>query len=263
MSVIPDTEIMNQAVQVESVDPREQNLYKIGGAAALLCALVYVIAAAILIPSNRAGPPPATPLEWFSLFQSSAITGLFYLGLADIVIMLLWGPLSLALYASLTQSKRAWSLIATSFIFVGMAVFLATNIAFSMLSLGQQYAAAATEAEKASIVAAGQTLVVISQGTGGQYLGMPFAWFGGLILSVVMLRSRAFGKVTAWAGIVGLGLLIASVPFAGYTTAGPTTTLVSAIVTVTYMGGGLLSLAWYILVGRKLFKLRHFRQGAL
>jgi hypothetical protein len=257
------TQVTNHTTDVVNADSNEQHLYSIGGAAALLCALMYVIASIILVPANRASPPPATPLEWFTLFQNSPLTGLFYLGLADVVIMLLWGPLSLTLYFILRQFNPAWSLIATSFVFVGIAVFLATNIAFSMLSLSQQYAAATTEAEKASLLAAGQTLLAISQGTGGQYLGMPLAWLGGLILSLAMLHGLAFSKLTAWTGILGLGLLIVSVPFAGYTTAGPTTGVVSAIIAVTYMGGGLLSLVWYILVGRKLLTLGRLRQGAL
>jgi hypothetical protein len=97
--------------------------------------------------------------------------------------------------------------------------------------------------------------VAISQGTGGEYLGMPLVWFAGLIYSLVMLPSSTFSKATAWVGILGLGLLIASVPFAGYTTVGPTTAVVSAIVAVSYLGGGLLSLAWYVLIGRRLLKL--------
>jgi hypothetical protein len=60
----------------------------------------------------------------------------------------------------------------------------------------------------------------------------------------------------AWVGILGLGLLAASIPFAGYTTAGPTSAVVSAIVAVTYIGG-LLSLAWHMMVGQRLLKLEH------
>ncbi len=247
--------MMNHPTDVVTADTDELRLCSIGGAASLLCALVYLVASVILIPANRAGPPPGTVIEWFALFQTNPVTGLFFLGLADIVIMLLWGPMSLALYTVLKQANRTWSLIATTFVFVGMAVYLATNVAFSMLSLSVQYATATTEFEKASLLAAGQTLVAISHGTGGQYLGMPLAWFGGLILSVLMLRRTAFSKATAWVGILGLGLLIASVPFAGYTTAGPTTAVMSAIVAITYLGGGLLSLAWYILVGWRLLKL--------
>jgi len=232
-----------------------KSLYRIGGAAALICALVYLIALAIYVPANLAGPPPGTVLEWFTLFQTNPLTGLFFLGLADIVIMILWGPMSLALYTALKQANKTWAMFATAFVFVGIAVYLATNTAFSMLSLSHKYAAATTEAEKSIVLAAGQAMIAVSEGTGGQYTGMPLAWLAGLILSAVMLRSEAFSKATAWVGILGLGLLVASMPFATYTTTGPTTAIVSAIVAVTYIGGGLLSLAWYILVGLRLLKL--------
>jgi hypothetical protein len=238
-------------------------IYRIGGVAALVCALMYVIALGIYVPANRAGPPPGTVLEWFTTFQTNPLTGLFFLGLADIVIMILWGPLAFALYAALKQSSKSWAMVATAFVFVGMAVYLATNTAFSMLSLSRQYAAAATEAQKSVLLAAGQAMIAVSEGTGGQYTGMPLAWLAGLILSIVMLRSRIFSKATAWVGILGLGLLLASIPFAGYTTTGPMTAVVSAIIAVTYIGGGLLSLAWYILVGLRLLKLGQFERNTL
>lgn len=235
----------------------EQSLYKVGGAAAMLCALMYVITLAVYLPAYRAAPPPDTVLEWFTLFENSEITGLFFLGLADIIIMILWCPMALALYAALKPSNQTWAKLATTLIFVGVAVYLATNMAFSMLSLSHKYAAATTDTDKSIILAAGQAMIAVSEGTGGQYAGMPLVWLSGLIISVVMLRSNRFGRATAWVGIVGLVLLLASVPFAGYTTIGPTTAAVSAIVAVSYMGGGLLSLAWYILVGRKLLELGH------
>jgi hypothetical protein len=237
------------------VASNSENLYQIGGAAALICAVMYVITLAVYIPANQAGPPPSSVLEWFALFRDDPLTGLFFLGLADILIMIFWAPMSLALYTCLKQTNKSWSLIATSFIFGGMAVYLATNTAFSMLSLSHKYALATTQADKSLLLAAGQALIAISEGTGGQYLGMPLAWLGGLILSVVMLRSQDFNRATAWVGIIGLGLLILSIPFAGYTTTGPTTVAVGAIIAVTYLGGGLLSLAWYILVGLRLIKL--------
>jgi fumarate reductase subunit D len=240
----------------ETVDSTWSSLFRVGGAAALLCALMYVITLVVYVPANLAAPPPATVLEWFMVFEDSPVTGLFYLGLGDIVIMFLWGPMTLALYAVLKKSNRTWSLIATTFVFVGMAVFLATNTAFSVLSLSQEYAAAATEAEKSILLAAGQSMLAVTRGTGGLYTGMQLVWLCGLILSVVMLRSDAFSKATAWVGILGLGLLVVGIIGGGhYTSTGEITAIQSIIVAVQYVGGGLLSLAWYILVGLRLWKL--------
>jgi len=239
------------------------SLYSIGGTAALICAVMYLLTLGIYIPAYRAGPPPGTALEWLTLLQVNPLTGLFFLGLADIVIMILWGPMSLALYAALKKSSRTWSMIAAAFVFVGMAVYLATNTAFSMLSLSHQHAAATTEAEKSIVLAAGQAILAVGGGTGGQYTGMPLAWLGGLLMSAVMLRSKVFSKATAWVGMLGLALLLASIPFAGYTTTGPATPVESAIIAVTYIGGGLFSLAWYILVGLKLLKLGRLEEKRL
>lgn len=243
------------SMDAETSDSKWNGLYKVGAASALICALMYLITLAIYIPANRAGPPPGNVIEWFALFQSNPITGLFFLGLADIIIMILWGPMSLALYFALRQTNRTWTILATAFVFVGIAVYLATNTAFSMLYLSHQFTSATTELEKTLALAAGQSMIALSEGTGGRYAGMSLAWLSGLILSIIMLRSTDFNKATAWVGIIGLGLLLVSMPFAGYTTTGPTSVTVNAIIAVTYIGGGLLSLAWYILVGLSLFKL--------
>ena len=242
--------------EVKTIDLTWKSLYKIGGVAALICAVMYLITLGVYVPANLASPPPETVLEWFAVFEQSPITGLFFLGLADVIIMILWGPMSLALYIMLRQSNKTWALIAIPFVFVGMAVFLSTNTAFSMLSLSQAYAAATAEAEKSILQAAGQAMLAVSRGTGALYAGMPLAWFAGLIFSILMLRSEVFGKATAWAGIVGFGLLVAGTPFGGhYTATGTPTAFQSVMVALQYVGGGLLSLAWYFLVGLRLLKI--------
>jgi hypothetical protein len=252
----PKEETQMNKTYLEKADSNWIGLYRIGGAAALISALMYIITLVVYIPANLANPPPETVLEWFNVFEDSPITGLFFLGLGDVIIMILWGPISLALYRVLKKSSKSWSLIATTFVFVGMAVFLATNTAFSMLSLSQEYAAATTEAEQSMLLAAGQAMLAVSRGTGGLYTGMQLVWLAGFILSIIMLRSEAFSKTTAWVGILGLGLLVVGVIGGGhYTSTGEYTALQGAIVAVQYIGGGLLSLAWYILVGLRLWRL--------
>ena len=229
-------------------------LGKIGGVSALLCAFIYILTLGVYIPANLNGPPPSNVTEWFMLFQSNPLTGLFYLGLSDVFIMLLWLPMVLALSRAITHNK-SWMAIAGLFVIVGVAIYIATNVSFSMLSLSLRYQAASTEAEKAAVLAAGQSLIAMTDGT-GRYAGMPLVWLSGMIISIIMLRSSEFKKATAWSGILGLGLLVLSVPFAGYTTTGTSSMAVKTIIFLTYSGGGILSLIWYIMVGTALIKCR-------
>jgi len=99
-------------------------------------------------------------------------------------------------------------------------------------------------------------MLAVSRGTGVLYTGMPLVWLAGVIISAVMLQSEAFSRATAWVGILGLGLLVVGILGGGhYTSTGEPTAVQSAIVAVQYIGGGLLSLAWYILVGLRLLKI--------
>ncbi|MBN1265180.1 MAG: DUF4386 family protein [Anaerolineales bacterium] len=250
-----EIQVVNQKPSTEFSSQPHNQLFRVGGAAGLLCALMYFITLAVYVPATRAAPAPETPLEWFSLFQQSPITGLFFLGLADIVILILWGPMCLAFYEALKDKNKAWAQIAVVFVFVGIAVFLATNTAFSMLYLSKEYTSASTGPEQSLILAAGESMLAASMGTGGRYTGMPLAWLSGLIFSILMLRSEHFSKAAGWTGIPGLGLLMLSIPFAHYTTGGDTSSFQTLMISVTYIGGGLLSLAWYILAGLSLIKL--------
>ncbi len=128
-----------------------------------------------------------------------------------------------------------------------------------MLYLSRQYAAAATEAQRSSLLSAGQALLAVTEGA----RMLPLTALAGFILAIVMLRNNTFNNWTAWAGILGFGFLSASALFAGYATTGPTTAATDVIIAVTYTGGGLLSLAWYILVGLRLLKLGQKSQSLI
>jgi hypothetical protein len=226
---------------------------KIGGIAALIITVLYFAAIVIYVPAYSAAPTPSTVSEWFTLLQKHLMTGLFFLGLADIIIVIAWVPLALSLYASLQYTNKAWASIAAVLSFIGTAVFLATNIAFSMYALSRQFLAATTELEEMLILAAGQTVLANDQST-GTFTGYALVWIAALIFSVVSWKSNFFSKVSAVIGIIGFGLLIAGVPFSGYTF-GPPPESPSAIVAIgTGIIGGLLSLVWYIMMGVQLLR---------
>jgi hypothetical protein len=171
------------------------------------------------------------------------------------VIDVAWIPLSLALLAALWKANKTVMLVATAAVIMGSATFISGNVAFSMLSLSNEYAAAATEAQKSMIQAAGQALIEMSHGT-GVYIGS-LVWLAALAISITMLRSNFFGKATSWIGIVGFILLLIGIPFSTYTSVSPTGPgpVVTAIIAIQYAGGGILSMAWYFLVGRRLWQL--------
>lgn len=123
-----------------------------------------------------------------------------------------------------------------------------------MLTLSNQYVAATAEAQKSLIQAAGQGLIASTQGT-GYYMGLPLVWLTNIILSVIMLRYKSFGKASAYVGILGYALLLAGVPLAGYATTDPATAVETAIAYVSYLGGGVLWVIWWILIGLKLLQL--------
>lgn len=232
-----------------------RELPTIGGIAALACALLYLIAAGVNVAAMRLGPPPETALQWLSLLQSNPINALFRLGADSTAMAILWGPIVLALYSTLKRHHPTASLIAAVLALLGMAIHLATEPACLLLSLSRQYAAATTQAERSVILAAGEGMLAIQRGAAARYAGMPSVWLAAVIFSVVMLRSQALSRDTAWAGILGMGLLLASIPVARYAPTWPPTLFVSGVVAFTYLGGGVLSWAWYLAVGWSLLKL--------
>ena len=124
--------------------------------------------------------------------------------------------------------------------FVGIAVYYASNTAFNMFSLSEQYAAATTDAQRSMLLAAGESMLAIGNGTGFNMAGL-LLQSALVIISVVMLRSNIFSKVAAYVGILanvlGLAYFLPAV--------GVLLSLISVV--------GLA--IWYILIARKLFQL--------
>jgi hypothetical protein len=121
-----------------------------------------------------------------------------------------------------------------------------------MLSLSNQYVAAATEAEKATFLAAGQTILAMGQST-GVYASLLLVAVAGFITSVVMLHSKAFGKVTAYVGIFAgaLDLTYCVTTFAS----------VPELDAALLASAGLCLMIWHILAGRKFYQLGQINQN--
>jgi hypothetical protein len=82
-----------------------------------------------------------------------------------------------------------------------------------------------------------------------------FTELSGVLISIVMLSSHLFNKATAYLGIVGFGLLLTFEIFSSFVAGLTMMAMALAIF------GGLLSMAWYILIAVRLFQLEENPAG--
>jgi hypothetical protein len=188
------------------------SIYRIGGIAALLAVFVFRRnLSAELTAFNGFGlftipdPLPARAAEWFALLQSNPVVALALLNVFDLVEYALLGLVFLAVVAALRQVNRTTMLFATLCGLVGITVYFVSNQAFGLLYLNRQYAAATTEAQRAGFEAAGEALLAVNAHGTGTYLSLFLVLLAGLMISIVMLRSNIFNKVTAITGILANG----------------------------------------------------------
>jgi hypothetical protein len=241
----------NEMTHLENDQNQWSYIYKIGGVAAIGAVLVGVIE--IIITFLPGGSPTRkTVVDWFMLFQSNWFMGLRDLGLLNMFLNTLAILTYFALYAAHRQDRyQPFAMLAMIIAFLGIGIFFATNRAFPMLALSQQYAAATTDEQRALLEAAGQSMLSVGQShTPGTFLSFFFLETAAIFISIVMLYSEVFSKATAYAGIFGFGMLLIFEFLSSFVTGLSVTTMALA------MFGGLLSMAWYILIARRLFQLR-------
>jgi hypothetical protein len=195
-------------------------------------------------------PQPATVSDWFMLFQSNPIVGLLDFWGLEVPMYVMFVPVFLALYCALRKAGEGRMAIAMTLVLLGVGIFLATNNPFSMLSLSRQYAAATTDAQKSALLAAGQAVLANTnqRAVGGFNMGLFLVSVAGLLVSWVMLRSRSFGRSTAYVGILANALSLAD-----YLREALTSSAVVALLVI--LPGALLLVIWFVLVGRRLYQL--------
>lgn len=225
-------------------DSSSKNLCVIGGIGALLAIALAPAEVIIgLLPGVQDRlTHTVTVVDWFTLFQDYPFLALRNLGLLNMIGAALLIPTVLAICFAFKHAGETYALLGAILFFVGISVYLAGNRAFPMLLLSQQYAIAATEAQRSVLVAAGQALLVEAEGRSGILL-IEFAF---LVISATMLNSKIFSKATAWAGILGNALMMileaAFMPPHG-------------IGMAIAAAGGFSIIAWYFLTGRRLLQL--------
>jgi hypothetical protein len=238
-----------KTINSQTEDLNDKSLYILGGTAALLIVLTALLEIIItFLPGGYA--TAESVIDWFTLLENNWFLGLRNLGLLNIVMNTLGIPVLFALYFAHRNANHTFAALAVTISFIGLAVFYATNRAFPMLDLSNQYAAATTEAERTMLVAAGQAMLSVGQShTPGTFLAFFLSEIGGILVSIVMLRGRIFSQAAAYAGIVGFGLLFVFEILSSFVPSAHNVILILAMI------GGLASTAWYILIALGLFQL--------
>ncbi len=187
----------------EIADPRWRGLFTAGGVAAFSMLVLMIVQIIVFV----IWPPPTTVAGYFSLFHESWLLGLLSLDLLYIVDSVLLILIYLAVYLVLRRAGESAMLIALVFGIVGIAAYFASNTAFEMLSLSNQYAAVTSEAQRATLLTAGQVMLETYKGTAFDiyYVLNTIVLF---IFSLVMLRSKFFSKATAYLGFLAGILMI-------------------------------------------------------
>jgi hypothetical protein len=227
---------------VYAVDPDGRWLYRVGGISALLLSLGYIITIPLYV---YVGAPPHEAEAWLTYLTGKTTEWWAILALS-VLTDLLFIPLALALYLALKGVNRNVMLLATAL--VGLFVVLDLAVTWSnyaaLITLGERYAGATTDIQRAAYVAAAQyPSAVLASTLEGVYSILVLSL--GILLIGLIMRKGIFGKGTAYVGMVAglLGIVSVVGPFV-------LPALSGAIIVAS-----ILTAIWVLLVGFGLLRL--------
>jgi hypothetical protein len=85
----------------------------------------------------------------------------------------------------------------------------------------------------------------------GTFVGFFLSSIGTLLMTVAMSKGRLFGRAAAYTGMLGISLFLAYIIGSTFTSES------SGVLMAMAVPGGLLMIAWNLLVARKLLRLGH------
>ncbi len=229
----------NRSINTSNTDARWIDLYKIGTMTCIVfpVMIILTVIAFFIWPYT---PGVMSVADIFANLQNNLLGGLVSLDLFMVLLMPVAALITLPMYIALKEVNESYALIALVLGLMGYTVIFAARPLAEMTYLSDQYAAATSEIAQNRYLAAGEALHALFNGTAWM-ASMILVGVSGVILSLLMLKSIAFTKATAYSGLVvsigGLGFLIPAI--------GPLLSLAATI-------GGVV---WYGLMARDFYRL--------
>ncbi len=193
---------------------------------------------------------PKTAAERFHQLQSQPLLGLYYLDTLNMITSIVMIPVFMALTSVLRPSKSGLLRLTLVFFVIGTAVFVNNNAGLAMLGLSKHVVGASLD-QKVLIEAAGEALLAKgAHGSMGAFTGFMLSMISTILLSILMIQSKTFGKWTGWIGLAGASLLMV---YLILVTFDPNA---QSIAMALAAPGGILSLIWMILYTIKLWTIQ-------
>jgi hypothetical protein len=156
----------------------------------------------------------------------------------------------LAIYVTFRDTHKAIVTLAVILSLLGVAVYISNNAAIPMFVLQGKYASAATDAQRLLLASAGEAILARGEDfTLGAFTGFILGEIATILVAFAMLSGKVFSKITAYTGILGIGLLTVFTLIATFMP------YISDVAMIAAMIGGPLSTIWYILIARKFVQL--------
>lgn len=222
------------AAHAEQGTGRWRSLYRIGAIAAVISVVVIPLSMVAFFAW------PLWPENILAVIQEDPLAGLMGLDFGYLFSNVFAIPFFLALYVTLKEVNEGWSLVALPLGLIGLVCLVLARPIPEMFALSDQWAAAATESERATYLVAGESMLAHFHGM-AYHAHYVLGSASLLISSFLMLRSNTFSKATAYVGIVTNVVVFGLyVPVVGL--------YLSLLSVVGY-------LVWYILIAHRLIQL--------
>jgi len=192
------------------------------------------------------GSYPNSAQSWYELISEKRSIGLLLLSFPTLFGTILYLPTLVSLNNILKKVNVSLSSLAAIIAIVGITLIILSHPGYSLLLLSNQYAVAEIEAQKTSLIIAGDTIIINS--SSWRMIGGFLAEGAFLVFSILMLKSKIFSKWLGILGIIGhgldfirIGMLLILIPESK-----------GAILLII---GGLPQLLWLIFVGIKFVQI--------